>query len=109
MVNTHFYPLFVSCCLLGLFRIDAAADDKTPQAVDREGEGLIEVGPEYKIDPDLTDKGNPKGQQFEFTMALAQSRIFKGDDKTLEPDKKPVNKERTIRQWILIYSFHVHT
>ena len=48
------------------------------------------------MDPDLTDKGNPKGKSFEFTMRLADSKIFKGDDTTLEPDKKPVRKERKI-------------
>ena len=25
----------------------------------KEGDGAFEVGPEYRIDPDLTDKGNP--------------------------------------------------
>jgi len=27
-------------------------------------------------------------------MALADSQLFKGDDTTLQPDKKPVNKTR---------------
>jgi enterochelin esterase-like enzyme len=40
--------------------------------------------------------GNPKGKQFEFTMRLADSRIFRGDDTTLEPDKKAVRTERRI-------------
>jgi len=62
----------------------------------KEGNGDFTIGPEYKIDPDLTDKGNPKGKSFEFTMALAESKIFKGDDTTLEPDKKAVRKERKI-------------
>jgi enterochelin esterase-like enzyme len=65
-----------------------------------EGNGALTIGPEYKVDPDLTDKGNPKGKQFEFTLALAESKIFKGDDKTLEPDKKPVNKLRTITVYV---------
>jgi enterochelin esterase family protein len=60
------------------------------------GVGDVTVGPEYKIDPDLTDKGNPKGKSFQFSMPLAQSKIFPGTDSTLEPDKKPVNKERKI-------------
>jgi enterochelin esterase-like enzyme len=33
-------------------------------------------------------------------MTLAESRIFKGDDKTLEPEKKPVNKQRTITVYV---------
>src|SRR5467141_986867 len=61
-----------------------------------EGEGKYTIGPEYKIDPDLTDRGNPKGKYFEFTMPLADSKIFRGDDSTLEPEKKAVRKERTI-------------
>ena len=56
----------------------------------------MNIGPEYKIDPDLTDRGNPKGKNFEFVMPLAGSKIFPGDDKTLEPDKKAVRKERKI-------------
>jgi iron(III)-enterobactin esterase len=61
-----------------------------------EGDGDFQVGPEYKIDPDLTDRGNPKGKSFEFSMPLSESRIFKGDDSTLQPEKKPVRKERKI-------------
>ena len=61
-----------------------------------EGNGDYTIGPSYKFDPDLTDRGNPKGKQFEFTMRLADSKIFRGDDSTLEPDKKPVRKERKI-------------
>src|SRR6185369_8476493 len=58
--------------------------------------GKFTVGPEYKIDPALTDQGNAKGKSFEFTMRLADSKIFRGDDSTLEPEKKPVRKERKI-------------
>jgi len=61
-----------------------------------EGDGNHIVGPEYKIDRDLTDLGNPKGKSFEFSMPLADSKIFKGDDTTLMPDRKPVRKERKI-------------
>ena len=61
-----------------------------------EGNGSFTVGPEYKTDPDLSDNGNPKGKAFEFTMLLADSKIFRGDDSTLEPEKKPVRKERKI-------------
>jgi len=61
-----------------------------------EGDGSFTIGPDYKIDPDLTDKGNPKGKSFEFSMALADSKIFRGDDRTLQPEKKPVRKTRKI-------------
>jgi enterochelin esterase-like enzyme len=72
-----------------------AADDKPSD----EGNGNVVIGPEYKIDPDLTDKGNPKGKQFQFSMKLADSKIFPGDDKTLDP-KKEVRKERKVFVYI---------
>jgi enterochelin esterase-like enzyme len=59
------------------------------------GNGDVVVGPEYAVDPDLQDKGNPKGKSFEFSMALADSKIFKGDDKTLDA-KKQVRTARKI-------------
>ncbi len=65
-----------------------------------EGDGKYTIGPEYKIDSDLTDKGNPKGKSFEFTMLLADSKIFRGDDTTLEPEKKQVRKERKIYVYV---------
>ena len=58
-------------------------------------ESNLTIGPEYRIDPDLTDKGNPKGKRFEFTMKLADSRIFPGTDATLD-SKKKVNESRKI-------------
>ncbi|QDV49292.1 Putative esterase [Gimesia fumaroli] len=61
----------------------------------KQGNGNFVVGPEYQIDPDLTDQGNPKGKSFEFSMPLADSKIFPGDDKTLDP-KKPVRETRKI-------------
>ena len=61
-----------------------------------EGDGDYVVGPEFPIDPDLTDKGNPQGKMFQFRMRLADSRIFRGTDATLEPEKKPVREERKI-------------
>lgn len=61
----------------------------------KEGNGNFVVAPPYNIDPALTDQGNPKGQLFEFKMPLAESEIYRGDDKTLDR-KKPVRKERRI-------------
>src|SRR5262245_21118325 len=61
-----------------------------------DGDGEFTVGPEYETATDLTDLGNPKGKYFEFTMKLADSKIFRGDDKTLEPEKKAVRTERKI-------------
>ena len=63
------------------------------------GNGNFVIGPDYSIDPDLTDRGNPKGKIFQFSMPLADSKIFRGDDATLEP-KKTVRKERKISVYI---------
>jgi iron(III)-enterobactin esterase len=57
--------------------------------------GDLVIGPDYVTDPDLKDKGNPKGQAFEFSMPLADSKIFRGDDSTLDA-KKEVRKQRKI-------------
>lgn len=65
----------------------------------KEGNGNHVVGPEYAIDPDLTDKGNPKGMSFEFAMKLADSKLFPGTDSTLD-SKKEVRKQRRIFVYI---------
>jgi enterochelin esterase-like enzyme len=66
------------------------------EAPDKEGDGDHQVGPDYTVDPDLKDRGNPKGKSFEFSMALADSKIFRGEDRTLQPEKKPVRKARRV-------------
>ncbi|MEZ6087731.1 MAG: alpha/beta hydrolase-fold protein [Pirellulaceae bacterium] len=60
-----------------------------------EGNGKFVVGPDYSMDRDLTDQGNPKGKSFEITMKLADSEIFDGADKTLDSEKE-VRTERKI-------------
>src|SRR3989442_8589890 len=96
-------PIFSACVrffgamsLIGLLGHAAKAAESYTENPGAEGDGKYTIGPEYTIDPDLTDRGNPKGKYFEFTMRLADSKIFRGDDKTLEPDKKPVRTERKI-------------
>ncbi len=69
------------------------------QATEADGNGNIVIGPNYAIDPDLTDQGNPPGKSFEFSMRLADSQIFRGDDTTLEPRKK-VREARRIFVYI---------
>ena len=64
------------------------------------GNGDFIVGPEFRIDPDLTDQGNPKGKEFEFLMRLADSKIFRGDDATLEPERRPVREARKITVYV---------
>src|SRR5213593_496948 len=90
-----------ACCfgtmsLIGLLAHGARAAEAYTEHPGTEGEGKYTIGPDYKIDPDLTDRGNPKGKYFEFTLRLADSKIFRGDDSTLEPEKKPVRTERKI-------------
>ncbi len=52
------------------------------------GDGNFEVGPDYAIDPDLTDLGAPQGMSFSFIMNSEDSEIFKGDDATLDPENQ---------------------
>lgn len=86
--------------ILGLTIHSVSAAGTHAEMTGSEGDGEITVGPEYKSDKDLTDLGAPKGKSFEFTMKLADSKIFRGDDKTLEPDKKEVRTERKISVYI---------
>src|SRR5437868_3154851 len=88
-----YWPLFIS--LLGLWTSSALADESYAENPGTEGNGNVVIGPDYTIDPDLTDRGNPKGKYFEFAMRLADSKIFRGDDSTLDP-KKAVREQRKI-------------
>jgi len=64
-----------------------------------EGDGDFQVGPTYTTQPDLTDRGAPKGKSFQFSMALADSKIFDGKDATLDRSK-PVNTTRSISVYV---------
>jgi enterochelin esterase family protein len=86
--------------LIGLLTVTGWAAANYTENPGADGDGDFTIGPEYKTDPDLTDKGNPKGKSFEFSMKLADSKIFKGDDTTLDTVKKPVNKERKISVYV---------
>lgn len=90
----------LSIGLVSLLGVTARAADKYAENPGTEGDGDYTIGPDYKTDPDLTDRGNPKGQSFGFSMPLASSKIFRGDDKTLDPAKKPVRKERKITVYV---------
>ncbi|NQV23361.1 MAG: enterobactin esterase, partial [Rhodopirellula sp.] len=85
----------LSICVAGTMSSLAFAEDVYSEQPGTEGNGNFTIGPDYHIDPDLTDRGNPKGKSFEFSMRLADSKIFRGDDSTLDP-KKPVRTERKI-------------
>lgn len=87
-------------CLFGMVMCGMSypafcADEGYSESPGTEGNGDFIIGPDYKIDPDLTDRGNPKGKSFEFSMPLSDSKLFRGDDSTLDRSKE-VRKERRI-------------
>ena len=84
--------VFAAALVVGARAQDGA---RTPGS-DAPGDGEFTVGPAYTVDPDLNDRGNPHGRLFEFPLRLADSRIFRGDDPTLEPSRRPVRTERRI-------------
>jgi len=90
----------LSLALVSLFASSARAAETYVENPGKEGDGSFTIGPEYKVDPDLTERGNPKGKTFEFSMPLAESKIFPGDDKILDPVKKKVNKDRKITVYV---------
>lgn len=93
--------IFSTLSFLGILALlSGCASAPNVESPGTAGDGHYVVGPEYRIDPDLTDLGKPKGRQFEFKMPLADSRIFKGDDPTLEPQRKAVRTERRI--WVYV-------
>ena len=97
--SVRVWPL-LAIGLIALGTVAGRAADRDAQNPGGEGDGIHTVGPVYKIDPDLTDRGNLKGKSFAFSMALADSKIFKGDDKTLDPAKKPVRVQRKITVYV---------
>ena len=96
MLQSQIFARVVYCLLAVAVAASPVFSEEKPATA---GNGNFTIGPDYKIDPDLTDKGNPKGKSFEFSMKLADSKIFRGDDSTLDP-KKPVRKQRKIFVYI---------
>ena len=97
--RTPFGVFFSLVSLLSLLARATAAETYTENP-GTNGDGNITVGPEYPTAPDLTDLGHPKGKFFEFKMRLADSKIFRGDDPTLEPAKKAVRTDRKISVYV---------
>ena len=89
----------LSVSMLGTATAVAFADDKPTASSATNGNGNFVIGPDYVLAAELKDQGNPKGKEFQFKMSLAESKIFRGDDTTLDP-KKPVRKERKITVYI---------
>ena len=73
-------PFFV--CFAGLLVAGFGGAGVAQEKHDTTGNGDFIVGPDYEIDPDLKDKGNPKGQSFELSMTLADSKAPHGSSKT---------------------------
>jgi len=96
MLKVRILSIGLTMSLIGLLAGAANAAESYSENPGADGDGKHTIGPDYKIDPDLTDRGNPKGNSFEFTLLLAGSKIFRGDDSTLQPEKKQVRKERKI-------------
>src|SRR5262245_58013233 len=96
MRSSRSLPLLLAALVFAGFSVHAAPSDTYTENPGSDGDGEFTVGPDYTTDKDLTDLGNPKGKSFEFTMKLADSKIFRGDDTTLEPAKKAVRTERKI-------------
>jgi len=89
----------LSISIIGFSSLSVFADDTPVEKPGTAGNGNFVIGPEYVLAPELKDQGNPKGKEFQFKMALADSKIFRGDDSTLDP-KKPVRKERKITVYV---------
>jgi enterochelin esterase family protein len=92
---SRFTSSFVFLALLSSASLPAWSAEGYSENPGTEGNGNYTIGADYKIAPDLTDQGNPKGKLFEFAMPLADSQIFRGDDTTLDPRTR-VRKERNI-------------
>ncbi len=100
-VSTRVVRLMATLAIVGptLLTGFAIAQDSASTETPSSGNGRLIVGPDYVIDPALTDQGNPKGKQFEFELPLADSRYFRGDDATLDRTK-PVREQRRI--WVYV-------
>jgi enterochelin esterase family protein len=94
-LKSHSMRCILSMALAAAWSSVGFAQTRYTENPGTEGNGNIEVGPDYAIDPDLTDLGNPKGKYFEFSLRLADSQIFRGDDATLDRTKD-IRKERKI-------------
>mgnify|MGYP006091433257 CR=1 FL=1 len=96
--KVNVFSLFSICIFF--VSIGITIGDEKIESSSKKGNGNFKIGPDYKLDPDLKDQGNPKGKNFQFSMLLKESEIFSGDDKTLDLKNKKVRKERKIFVYI---------
>jgi enterochelin esterase family protein len=80
--------------LLVLSNAPAAVAAEPPRA------GNFTIGPDYTVDPGVTDLGAPKGRTFQLKMKFADSKIFRGEDASLDKSRFPVRTERTITVYV---------
>jgi enterochelin esterase-like enzyme len=80
--------------------VDAGSDAGVPTGnlpdPGSEGDGDFKVS-DYTRQPDLTDRGAPKGKTFQLKMPLAESKIFDGKDATVT---KGPNATRSITVYV---------
>lgn len=100
LIRPPFTPALLLAAVCGLLIQSGCAHRTYTEKPGNEGDGSFIVGPDYTIDPDLTDRGNPKGKHFEFSLRLADSRIFQGNDTTLDLARKAVRTERKIHVYV---------
>ena len=96
--KVNIFSLFSICIFFA--SIGITIGDEKIEPLRKKGNGNFKIGPNYKLDPDLKDQGNPKGKNFQFSMLLKESKIFSGDDKTLDLKNKKVRTERKIFVYI---------
>ena len=96
-IPQRFICSLLPLALASLVTNSALSADGYTETPGTEGNGNHTIGPHYHVDPDLTDRGNPKGKYFEFSMPLADSKIFRGDDATLDRLTVGDGSERTKR------------
>ena len=96
--KVNVFSLFSICIFFASIGITIGDEKIEPST--KKGNGNFKIGPDYKLDPDLKDQGNPKGKYFQFSMLLKESKIFSGDDKTLDLKNKKVRTERKIFVYI---------
>ena len=96
-VHRAFKPSRLACVLalsLALVPPNLVVAGEAPQ------NGSFAIGPEYKIDPALTDLGAPKGRQFQFILPVGDKSIFRGDDSVLDPAQPLDLKKRQITVYV---------
>ena len=97
----HFYLPFAAIVAMAAAVI---AEDAKPGDQRSDAGGDFVIGPDFKVDPDLTDMGNRKGKSFEFSLKLADSKIFPGNDATLDAKDLSLAGEDVRRSLVALWN-----